>query len=762
MLDGKRLITQGQRAHIRSDIPGGPRHEPGYPDADRYENLLLLCRCHHHLIDSQPVKYPVELLEEWKRRHEGSGYVPGPVLVPPSPESFRYVRRTEVYAVLTETLNEHGWVALTGLSGAGKTQLAADLFRSQVDEYSLRLWIRSRDPESRAEDYARAGLLLGVQRHDDEAVGDYCARIREALEASPGWLVVFDDAPDDGSIHPLIPRVGGHVVVTSQAQAWPTAKLRLQALARSESIELLTQHPNLATVNPAILERLAEAGGDLPLCLVQLMGYLDATGMDAEDLIALFVDRRITLLERGAPPDHLPIRVSVSNAIDALGVEARSLLETLSVLAPVPIPVPATIDPIEGDDLLGPLADRVALEDAIADLRRYSLIDREGDQMACHEITQLLTRQALSEDDLERATYAALAVVATLLPPEVDREDHLPTALALLPHANAVVERIQVYAGFGPFAAAIVNRLAPAYQMMGEGDRAEAELRRALALLDEDGSEDFGLRGSILHNLSNSAADRGDYRPAIDLAREALEYKATGGEPAESRARTMGALGCHLEALDQLDEALELHLGAVQLLEPPTRPRGIADALNDTARVERRLGRHDDAVARSERAIAIASQDPDAWSELAEANLNLALLAEEQGDARALQFADAAVKACESSGTASVMLAKGLGSRGRLRTRQGDLRGVADIQTAISLYEQFEGVQNNYATALGNLGSALIMLGRSAGDAKVMADGLSALRESLEILRCRLPSGHATVLTAENMLRQGRETVWGH
>ncbi|URT70940.1 HNH endonuclease [Cytobacillus firmus] len=60
----------GEMAHIIAKKPGGPRGVPG-GGKDSYENLILLCPTHHTIIDKAPAGvYPVELIKEWKRKHE--------------------------------------------------------------------------------------------------------------------------------------------------------------------------------------------------------------------------------------------------------------------------------------------------------------------------------------------------------------------------------------------------------------------------------------------------------------------------------------------------------------------------------------------------------------------------------------------------------------------------------------------------------------------------------------------------------------------
>ena len=61
-------------AHIRGAKPGSARFDASMTDPERahFDNLLLLCKPHHDLIDSiAPTEYPEELLLGWKRDHLG-------------------------------------------------------------------------------------------------------------------------------------------------------------------------------------------------------------------------------------------------------------------------------------------------------------------------------------------------------------------------------------------------------------------------------------------------------------------------------------------------------------------------------------------------------------------------------------------------------------------------------------------------------------------------------------------------------------------
>ena len=62
----------GEECHIISKKENGPRNKfkTDGMDYDSYDNLLLLCRNHHKLIDDQPENFSVNYLKELKENHE--------------------------------------------------------------------------------------------------------------------------------------------------------------------------------------------------------------------------------------------------------------------------------------------------------------------------------------------------------------------------------------------------------------------------------------------------------------------------------------------------------------------------------------------------------------------------------------------------------------------------------------------------------------------------------------------------------------------
>ncbi len=65
-------IVTGEICHIYAASAAGPRGKPGLAQQEFscLENLILLCRHHHKVVDGQHETYPADKLKEWKQTHE--------------------------------------------------------------------------------------------------------------------------------------------------------------------------------------------------------------------------------------------------------------------------------------------------------------------------------------------------------------------------------------------------------------------------------------------------------------------------------------------------------------------------------------------------------------------------------------------------------------------------------------------------------------------------------------------------------------------
>lgn len=72
------LTVIGDICHIRARNPNGPRFDETQTEEERnaFENLILMCKVHHTVIDDDVVSYPVERLIQIKKDHESGNHNP--------------------------------------------------------------------------------------------------------------------------------------------------------------------------------------------------------------------------------------------------------------------------------------------------------------------------------------------------------------------------------------------------------------------------------------------------------------------------------------------------------------------------------------------------------------------------------------------------------------------------------------------------------------------------------------------------------------
>jgi len=75
IVNSKTGTITGDICHIKAQNAGGPRFDPNQTDEERhsFENLLLLCKVCHRIVDDRPDIHTVELLQEMKEMHERNG-----------------------------------------------------------------------------------------------------------------------------------------------------------------------------------------------------------------------------------------------------------------------------------------------------------------------------------------------------------------------------------------------------------------------------------------------------------------------------------------------------------------------------------------------------------------------------------------------------------------------------------------------------------------------------------------------------------------
>lgn len=370
--------------------------------------------------------------------------------------------------------------------------------------------------------------------------------VRRWLIGHGGWLVVFDNASDARSLHDFLPTSErGHVLITSRDASFLSVggTLPLDVFDRPASIEFLRKRSGRTGDESA--DALAEALGDLPLALEQAAGYVEETSRSFAEYSEDFTTRQTELLRQGAPPGHpTSVAATVELSMDAARVESASsvdLARLFAFLAPDEIPRDLATNGWEHlpDTLQAVVADRVAMDAAIAVLRRVGLIDVAQDGFSMHRLTQAVIRNELSEHDRNQFAEAAVKLVNGAFPYDLDLRRTWPECARLLPHALAAATHAEERGVAADAAGHLLNETG-SYQMnRAEFDQARRQFERALAIDEKAlGPEDLHV-ADRLRNLAVVLRDQGDLAGAKKRHERALAI----GEKAYGRDHPKVAIG---------------------------------------------------------------------------------------------------------------------------------------------------------------------------------------------------------------------------
>jgi DNA-binding SARP family transcriptional activator/tetratricopeptide (TPR) repeat protein len=657
---------------------------------------------------------------------------PPPTNLPPRNRSFvgRDDLLGQIDAALDDDAHRPGAVALVGLPGVGKTELAVELAHRRHRDGRIAWWVAAEEPASTATGLGNLATALGIAPF--ERGENTRAALWTELDRTPGWVLVFDNADEPALLEPFLPAARhGDVVITSRNQAW-------RRLARPSTVPPLMRAESVAYVAARTGDRAAEADvladlvGDLPLALEQACAYIEQSGMSVPTYVHLFEQRRESLLLREPPGSRPTVATTWGLAFDLLRARsgrAAAVLETMAFLAPDAIAV-ATLRRLAVDEL--------DLHDALAELLRLSLVDREDGFVRVHRLVQDVLRARLPAS----ARRLRLAEAAGLCTTPGEAGDDVGAHLVCLAgHAEA----------FGSVPDGLVEALAALAHR--QADRAlypaaEHVLEAALRL--QPGTDPV-LHGRLLCQLGEVLDAAGRLEPALALHCRAVAILDAAAEPDDvDLAHAHNRLGHVLNCADEAIEAIEAHERALSVLRAAGRDDLVPTVLVDLGYTLWSAGRHEPAgeALRRGRAL-LEAQGRGDERDWAHATAGLGMVEQDLGNLRAaveLQRAALATftRVCGADHPDTAQALDKLGYVLRLLGRAAE--AVDTHLRAVRLLERVFGTDDaRVAMTLTNLGLAL------AADDR-LGEAVETQQRALRIFRVALGPAHASTLLAGRRL----------
>ncbi|MFI9206461.1 FxSxx-COOH system tetratricopeptide repeat protein, partial [Streptomyces sp. NPDC053048] len=482
---------------------------------------------------------------------------------------------------LTDAEQGTAAVALLGMPGVGKTQMAAEYAHRFSSDYDVVWWVNSDTRGTLREHLSELAVELGLVSGSES--GEHIRAVREALrrgEPHARWLLVFDGWDDTEDAGEILPNGPGHVLITSRNRTWSgegVATIEVPNFRRSESIGYLLRRAPRITAEQA--DEVASELNDMPLVLVQAAAWLGESDMGVSEYLRMMRDGAATDPGDfdGVVRSSLTSWTILINRLRESQPHAVEILTLCASFAPgrIPIGLVRHLRPDELPEGLGWLAsDLPTWTRALDTLVNFSVLSRdhpggyfhgdpgpEQESVHMHRLVHGIVARLTSPDVRVLFQRVACRTLVTADPGNPQDSSSWPRYAELLPHlepagalsadepdAQRLVLNCLSYTlacgAYGVGAGLAEQARAEWAQLLRPDDRrmldltlAQCGILRSLGRFREayelDRATIEGLRGSagpdtlsMVHAGNSLAADQrylGQYTEALQMQREVLE-----------------------------------------------------------------------------------------------------------------------------------------------------------------------------------------------------------------------------------------------
>jgi tetratricopeptide (TPR) repeat protein len=533
---------------------------------------------------------------------------------------------------LGEHLQKGGEVALTqtvalhGLGGVGKTQLAVEYAWKHLGGYEAVLWVRADSPEVLDANLAALAQVLNFRKPSPKGQNIKVTPVLKWLEEHDRWLLIADNADTEQAVKAvrdrLAPHLRGHVLVTSRLGRWPVnmTHLPLELLSSTDAVRYL-QTRVAKEGHPAGDEtaawRVAEDLGNLPLALEQAASFILELRWSFDTYRERLRDARpklLSYLAEGGTRYPASVAKTWSITLERLGPLARALLRLAAWFAPDGIPRGIFLaDPTVFSESLGKSVDasELAIEEALGELGRFSLIHLSPETVSVHRLLQAVEQDALTNEERTRWLEWAVRLFNAFAPASPEDVRSWAVWSSIWSHAEALFEHTQRQGVDTSSVGFLANQFGLFLTARAEYAQAEPLVRRALAIAEAAFEPDDPRIASALDNLAHVLQSTNRLAEAEPLMRRALaiDVKAFGPEH-PSVATRLNNLALLLQDTNRLAEAEPLMRRALAIDTKafgPEHPR-VAIDLNNLATLLQDTKRLADAKPLMRRALGILLQ----------------------------------------------------------------------------------------------------------------------------------------------------------
>lgn len=543
-------------------------------------------------------------------------------------------------------------LALSGLGGVGKTQLAIEYTYHHRTEYQAVLWVPADSPTMLRANFADLAQVLQLTGKNEQDQQQAIKAVQCWLAGHGSWLLIFDNVEDIEIVRCLVPTTSqGHVLLTTRLQATSTLARRIDVdimtpeegtlflLRRAKIISATVPLTAVSSSDLQAAQTLAKLMDALPLALDQAGAYIEETGCDIAGYLKRYQEYQLQLLQRrGSSADH-PTSVAATWSISFEKLQqdnstAATLLQLCALLHPDAIPEELFL--AASPPHLLPLAtDLLHLDSIINALRAFSLIRRhpKTGTLSLHRLVQTVLTAKIDCRMQQQLTQQLVYAVNAIFPDCSISTWQL--CHRYLPQALACAQLLQQWHLAFPEATRLLYQTGTYLQARASYDQAAQLYKQALDTHEQLGSMKQPEGARCLFALATLYEVQWKAQEAEKLYQEVLTIQTQALEPDHPEiAQTLNTLAMFYYKKGRYLQAEPLYLQALAIFQQKlgSEHADVARCLSDLAALYREQGKYTQAEALQQQALLIRQRvfGPD-HLETATSIRSLAILYHVQG-----------------------------------------------------------------------------------------------------------------------------------
>ena len=239
-------------------------------------------------------------------------------------------------------------MAIHGLGGVGKTQLALNYANTSLEAFDVILWVPAETQIKMTQALSSFAKNVGLNlSKEDEPDDDAQAaqKVKDWFNTVKGsFLIVFDNVDSIDLLLQMWPSNGrGSILITTRSSsvAWKRAAnvIHLQSFERDQGVRTLTTMTGTAPSNDQereAAETIVDQLGGLPLAIVQISDFIRDRQYSFSEFVPLYRSSAKRIIAKGEAPSEYNHTIGTvwEMSLQKLSGDARTLQQLLAFLEP--------------------------------------------------------------------------------------------------------------------------------------------------------------------------------------------------------------------------------------------------------------------------------------------------------------------------------------------------------------------------------------------------------------------------------------------